>query len=392
MTTFWLWVFWGTVAVLAYVHFGYRALLAMLGWRPVRDVPEAELPTVTLIIPAHNEEVVLEEKLENAVRIDYPREKLEILVASDGSSDRTIEIAERFEERDVRALAFGNRRGKTSVLNDAVSSATGEVLCFCDANVMFQPDALKVLVGRLSDTKIGAASGEVRLASHESNFEHGESLYYVLERHVQLAESRLGSLMGVDGGMYVMHKELFRPLPADTILDDFVVSMHVIGQGRRVVYEPRALATENGTPLASQEYRRRVRVSAGAVQSLKRSDFPPLSRPIELWQYVSHKLLRWLGPLWLLLLLVASAALWNASVFYRGVFIAQVVVYLVALAATLSVRLRRTRIGGVCFYLVMSHFAMAVGLVKGIFNRQKVTWAKADRHQTPEALKSAVIE
>lgn len=392
MIAFWTWVFWATVAVLIYVHVGYRAILAVLRSRPSPGVPEAELPSVTLIIPAHNEEVVLEEKLDNALAIEYPRDKFEILVASDGSSDRTVEIAGQFADRGVRALDFAERRGKASVLNDAVSRASGEVLCFCDANVMFRPDAVRILIGRLSDKSVGAVSGEVRLASHESNFEYGESLYYVFERRVQMAESEWGSLMGVDGGMYLVRKELFRPLPADTILDDFVISMQVIRHGYRVVYEPAAIGTENGTPLARQEYRRRVRVSAGSVQSLKRGDYPPVSRPVELWQYVSHKLLRWLGPLWLILLLVASACLWNVHLAYRIVFLAQAAVYLIAAAATFSLWLRQTRIGGVCFYVVMSHVAMAVGLVKGIFNRQKVTWAKADRQQTPGALNSAVAD
>lgn len=383
--TLWPILFWIALVVLAYVHIGYFLLLFVLGSRrrPLGDTM-AELPRVSLIIPAHNEEKVLTAKLENALALDYPDDRLEILVASDGSSDRTNDMASAATNRGVKLLAFAERRGKASVLNDAVQSASGTILCLCDANVMFHPDALRHLVMRLADQRVGAVTGDVRLASHEANFGQGESFYYMIEKRLQEAESNLGSLMGVDGGMYVLRRELFRPLPPDTILDDFVLSMQVIRQGHRVAYEPRAIAEESGTPLARQEYRRRVRVSAGAVQSLKRRQWPPIARPIEVWQYVSHKLLRWLGPLWLVLLMVASIALWRSGWIYQVAVIAQGAVLLLAMAGTVLLPIRATRLGGVAFYFVLSHVAMVVGTLKGLFNRQRVTWAQADRGRSAD--------
>jgi cellulose synthase/poly-beta-1,6-N-acetylglucosamine synthase-like glycosyltransferase len=382
-------LFWMAAGLLVYCTAAYAVLVVLLGsvLRRRAAVEECELPSVTLIIPAHNEQSVLEAKLNNALALDYPRDQLEIVVASDGSSDETEAIARVFEDRGVQLLAFPERRGKASVLNDAIDVAAGDVICLCDANVMFRPDALKILAGRLADPAVGAVSGEVRLASHESNFGHGESAYYRFERLLQSAESNAGSLMGVDGGMYVVRKELFRPLPADTILDDFVISMEVIKQGKRVAYEPAAVATENGTPAARQEFRRRVRVAAGAMQSLKRGNYPPLRRPIELWQFVSHKLLRWLMPVWLMLLLVSNSLLWNAGLFFQVSLAGQLVVYSLAAIALASVRFRSTPLGGVPFYFVMSNVAMAIGLLKGLLNRQPVTWVKADRGplQTVEA-------
>jgi len=378
---FWLSLYWVIAAIMVYIYFGYSLLLALLSGL-VRRSPnpsEVDLPAVSLIIPAHNEERILEAKLNNALSLDYPADKLEVLVASDGSIDRTKSIGESFADRGVRLLAFSPRRGKASAVNDAVVEANAAVLCLCDANVMFRPDALRLLVHRLVDPRIGAATGDVRLASHESNFGQGESLYYRIEKRLQVAESSVGSLMGVDGGMYVLRKPLFQPLPADTILDDFVISMRVIQQGFRVVYEPAAVADENGTPLASQEFRRRVRVAAGAVQTIKRGDRPPLSRPVELWQFVSHKLLRWLGPLWLILLLTANVASWPTHSFYRATLVAQLAFYLAALAGCLSLRLRAMKLGGIPFYFVLSHVAMVVGTVTGLFNRQKVTWQQAER-------------
>jgi len=391
MLTVCLILFWCSLLVVLYAQVGYSGAVLLFGslgrirtrreGGPRESTPDELAPTVSLIIPAHNEEAVLKRKLENALSLDYPADRLEVIVASDGSSDGTVDIAESFESRGVRPLAFGRRRGKASVVNDAVAAATGEVLCLCDANVMFEPDSLRMLTERLKDPGIGAVTADVRIASHQSNFEHGESVYYRIERAIQLVESRIGSLMGVDGGLYVVRKELFRPLPPDTILDDFVISMNVIRQGRRVVYEPAAVAHENGTPRALQEFRRRVRVSAGGVQSLKRGDFPPLTRPVELWQFVSHKLLRWVGPLLLVLLLGSNVMLWQAGWFYRTLLLGQVAFYLVAAVGTASVRFRKSRIGGIPFYFVMSHVAMAVGIVKGVANRQRVTWVQADRRE-----------
>jgi len=382
MSTFWIVTFWVAAAAQFYILAGY-SLLLLLASILVRRKGRAEFePTVSVVIPAYNEAKNLREKLENTLSLDYPAENLEVLVASDGSTDSTIEIARAFEQRGVKVLANPRRRGKTAALNRAVGRASGEVLCLCDANVIFEPDALKVLVARLADPNVGAVTGDVRLASHESNFGHGENLYYRIERRLQLAESRVGSLMGVDGGMYALRKALFRAPPPDTILDDFVISMGVMRQGYRVVYEPGAVAHENGTPSARHEWHRRVRVAAGAVQSLKRGDWPPITRPVELWQYVSHKALRWMSPVLLLLLLAANVALLPVAVFYQITLAVQLAVYLLAALGLVSVRFRKTPLGGIPFYFVMSNAAMVVGLFKGLFNLQPVTWVRAERTRT----------
>jgi len=369
--------------VLGYTHIVYPALmivLAVLARGAANDREATVGPrSVSLIIPAYNEESVLGEKLENSLAIEYPSDRLEIVVASDGSQDETVNIARGFEDRGVHVLDYPERRGKASVVNEAAAATQADVLCFCDANVMFRPDALRRMVARLDQRHVGAISGDVRMASHESDFGEGESLYYFLERMLQLRESRVGSIQGVDGGMYVIRRELFQPLPADTILDDFVLSMRVIQQGKRVVYEPNAVATENGTPSAHAEFRRRVRVAAGAVQSIKRGEWPPCWRPVELWEYVSHKLLRWLGPVWLVLLLVSNILLWNEGLAYQLCLISQATVYLLAGLGAVSLRFRRTRLGGIAFYFAMSHVAMGIGLIKGLLNGQRVTWHRTER-------------
>ncbi|NQU25303.1 MAG: glycosyltransferase family 2 protein [Candidatus Nealsonbacteria bacterium] len=377
-------IFWAAGGVYAFSLVGYPLLLGLLGRaRPLQRDGSQKTPKVTLIIPAYNEENVIEAKIENVLAMDYPTDRLEVLVASDASSDRTVSIARRYENDGFRVLAFGQRRGKAAVLNDAVEAAAGDVLCLCDANVMFRPDAIKRLLAGLDDPNVGAVSGDVRLASEESNFGEGESCYYGVERALHVGESRIGSMMGVDGGMYVIRRELFQPLPPDTILDDFLTTMRVIRQGKRVIYEPAAVATENGTPLARQEFRRRVRVAAGAMQSLKRRQWPPLTRGVEMFQYVSHKLIRWFGPVWLTAMLVANVLLWNDGVVYRVALVAQAAFYLLAATAGLSLRVRATRLGGIAFYFVMSHVAMAIGLFKGTFDMQRVAWVRTERTALP---------
>jgi len=372
-------VFWTSVSLWLYAQVGYPLLLTLMSRRPIPRTDTSDLPEVSLLIPAYNEQRVLAAKLQNSLEIEYPRQRMEILVASDGSDDETVQIAASFASQGVQLLAFPDRRGKASVLNDAIAASHGDVVCLCDANVLFEPQSLRKLVAALADPSVGAASGDVRIASHESNFGQGEAGYYRLERRIQLAETRIGSMMGVDGGMYVVRRELLEPLPPDTILDDFVISMRVLRAGQRVVYVHDAIAHENGTPNATQEFRRRVRVAAGAVQSMARGEFPPLSQPVHFWQYVSHKLLRWLGPVWLIAIAVCSLLLIHQGFIYRLAIFLQLLVYSFAFVATFSLTVRATRYGGVAFYLAMSHVAMALGLLKGLAGRQRVTWAKADR-------------
>ena len=187
------------ITILVYTYLVFPVAMAIIGRRrPARLSRPEKLPPVSLIIPAHNEEDVIAQKIKNSQSIDYPN--LEIFVASDGSTDRTNEIVSAFGG-DVRLLDFADRRGKTSVVADAVAASSGEILCLCDANVMFRPDALWRLAARLSSKDVGGVTGDVRLQSEQSSFGLAEALYYRLERGIHSGESNLGAVMGVDGGM-----------------------------------------------------------------------------------------------------------------------------------------------------------------------------------------------
>jgi len=378
-----LYIFWTAVGLLFYGFVGYPLLMALFGGRHPQAAEELpELPTVSLLIAAHNEDVVIRDKLNNALALDYPEEKLEILLGSDGSSDGTNEIAASFTSPRIQFFAFQKRRGKPSVLNDLAKQASGDVLMLCDANVMFDAQSLRLLVAHFANPKIGAVTGDVRIASCDADFGEGESLYYQVERRIQLGESYTGSVMGVDGGMYVLRRELFKPLLPQALNDDFVLSMQVIQCGCRIAYEPAAFANETSTPTARQEWRRRVRVSAGAIQLLKWCCWPPLTRPIELWQFASHKFLRWLTPFLLVCLLVSNIAVASVHWVYQVSLGLQIALYVIAAAATVSLRFRESKLGGIPFYFVMSYIAMVVGMFHGLLNRQQVKWKQADRMPT----------
>jgi cellulose synthase/poly-beta-1,6-N-acetylglucosamine synthase-like glycosyltransferase len=355
---------------------GYAVLSRVLSLFCGRiESPNSDLlPSVSLIIPAYNEASVLRQKLENSLALDYPHEKLVILIADDCSSDDTPAIASQFCSDRVWHLRFSERRGKAAAIVDAARASTGELLLLCDANVYFAPDALRKLVGHFADESVGAVTGTVVLQSSQSNFGVGEEAYYSLERVVQESESRIGSLMGVDGGMYVIRRELFPELPADTLLDDFVASMNVIRSGQRIVYEPLARASECGTPAAAQEYRRRKRMAAGAVQSILRGHVPPWNRPVIWWQYISHKLLRWQMPWILLALFIVNAVILTAHPAYAMSMAVQLLFYGAATFGALFVSWRRFKLFAVPFYFAMGAVAIAVGSVRGLLRREASTW------------------
>lgn len=373
-------VFIIALTILFYAHVLYPLvnIIVSLSRTKCSILPDDDLPSVSLIIPAYNEERVIAAKLQNALNINYPHDLLEIIVASDGSTDSTVELASAFQTQRVKILEL-DPKGKPSAINSAVAQSRGEVLCLCDANVLFHPDALRNMVRHFSDPQIGAVSGQVQLASEQSDFEAGETTYYRFERLIYQGESILGSMIGVDGGMYVMRRELFVNLPPHTPVDDFINAMRVLRQGKRVIYEPSAIAWENGTPSWKDEFRRRVRITKGALQSISYRAYPPISRPIELWQYISHKMLRWMGPFWLLLLLISNAGVWHRGLFYQSAMLAQLGFYGLATAAWLSPWLRQLRPAGIAFYFTMSHVAMLLGWWQALVSRPSGRWARTPR-------------
>jgi cellulose synthase/poly-beta-1,6-N-acetylglucosamine synthase-like glycosyltransferase len=302
-------VCWGCAWLLLHVFVGYPAwmwLLARVQPLPVKK--QAVTPTVTVIIAAHDGEKHIRAKLENLRALDYPDANIDIIVACDGCQDATGVLSRQCGDRRVRVLEFTERRGKAACLNDAVAVARGEVLLLTDVRQKLSPTALRELVANLADPTVGAVSGELHLEDVATGFAQGVDAYWRYEKLIRLSESRSGSTVGVTGALYAMRRELFEPLPVGTVLDDVLIPMRIAAGGRRVVFEPRALAWDQPSQQPAEERRRKIRTLAGNYQLIQLAPWLlwPDSNP--LWfRFVSHKVLRLLAP-WLLLLFAVTAA------------------------------------------------------------------------------------
>jgi cellulose synthase/poly-beta-1,6-N-acetylglucosamine synthase-like glycosyltransferase len=377
--------FWLAAAVVLYCYLGYPALLALRGWlRPAPPVHRDEAtPSVSMIIVAHNEEDRIEKKLGNCRDLDYPEDRLEILVASDGSTDRTENIVAKHATRGVRLLPLPGPRGKAAALNAAVPEARGEVLVFCDVRQDLDPQAVRVLVANLADPWVGAVSGELHLepASGSAGME-GVGLYWRYEKWIRRAESRVDSIVGVTGAIYALRRALYRPLDPRTILDDVAIPMAVVGAGYRVVFEPLAKAYDRLAEDPRAEYRRKVRTLAGNYQLA--ALYPSLLHPGRnrlFWQFASHKLLRLAVPWCLLALLATSAALAaRRSAFFTTVLVLQMTLYVLAFAGWLLKGFGLgSRLLSVPYTFVLLNVAAAASLFGFLSGRTTAAWRRSGR-------------
>jgi cellulose synthase/poly-beta-1,6-N-acetylglucosamine synthase-like glycosyltransferase len=372
-------LFWSSIVFLTYVYAGYPLLLAVLRWwRPKRVLRRPIEPTVCLFVAANDEEAVIEAKIRNAQALDYPADKLDIVIASDGSVDATNEIVRRFAPR-VRLLEFHPRHGKMTAINRGMGAVGAEIVVFSDANTFLRPDALRALVANFSDPSVGGASGDVALVGERASLASSEDLYYVYERWVQQAESDVGSMIGADGALYAIRRELFSPPAPDTILDDMAIPMGVVRRGYRMVFESRAHAHEQGIETAREEFARKARVVAGAMQFLtRRESAVPITSPQVILSLVSHKALRWLSPVFASLVFISSLALAGSSNQFATVATAQGILVIAGLSGCLP-RLRRLPIVALAHYFLLVQAAAALGFVRGVTGRQSVLWRRFDR-------------
>jgi cellulose synthase/poly-beta-1,6-N-acetylglucosamine synthase-like glycosyltransferase len=373
-------VFWLAIAVVTYVYVVYPTLLHALASRFARPVRHSAIePRVALLIAANNEADVIVEKLENSLSLDYPANRLSVLVASDGSTDGTNELVASYAARGVTLLDYPERRGKISAINDGMRALDAEIVVLSDANTFLRHDALRKLVRNFADQEVGAVSGDVVLTGERASLAGSEDLYYRYERALQRLESSLGSLIGVDGALYAVRRELFVPPPADTILDDMAIPMAVLRSGRRVVFDADALAEEGGSSSSTEEFSRKSRVVAGAVQFLLRSDSSlPSDKLQPLFSLVSHKALRWLSPAFAALAFAASATLAATSPFFAVVFAAEFAIVSVGIVGCVP-QLRRFSPVAVAHYICLVQAAAAVGFLKGLAGRQAVAWRRFAR-------------
>jgi cellulose synthase/poly-beta-1,6-N-acetylglucosamine synthase-like glycosyltransferase len=369
-------VLWASLLLLGYANLGYPVLLLVWGRlrpRPFRTGPRE--PSLTVVIAAHNEAPAIEARLRNLLSLDYPPERLSILLGLDGCDDGTAVCARAHAGHGVRVIEFATRRGKPSVLNALAAQATGEILVFGDARQCFDAGALRALVAPFADPQVGAVSGDLILTQGDGRpLERGLGLYWRCEKAIRRGESRVGSVVGVTGAIYAIRRELFETLPPDTILDDVLVPMRIARRGYRVVFEPRARAYDQAPASPAGEFARKVRTISGNFQLFARERWL-LGFRNPLWlQTVSHKGLRLLTPALLAVALAANLLLLDRP-WFQLLLIAQLAFYSVAIFGH---ALRHLRIPGLAapYVVCMLACATAVAFLAYVSGHQKVTWAK----------------
>lgn len=331
-----IWVFWLSLAGVAYSYALYPVIIywaARLFGRvlAVQDLDEASLPSASLLIAAHNEQAVIAGRVQNALELDYPREKLQIVIASDGSIDQTAEIVRQYADRGILLLDYPVRRGKATVLNDAMAHLSGSLVLLSDANTYTDPGAAKKLARWFAIPQVGAVCGRLILTDPASG-KNIDSLYWRYETFLKKQESRLGALLGSNGAIYAIRRELLQPIPNSTIIDDFVIPLLAKQRcGCDIVYDCDAVAHEESAPDVASEFRRRSRIGAGGWQAI--GMLWRLINPARGWiafTFVSHKIVRWLCP-FLLVLMVLSNLLLCGLPAYRFLMAGQVAFYTAAL-------------------------------------------------------------
>jgi len=375
-------IFWLVVFILFYVYFGYPLLLGFLALfqRKQVEIDGVYEPTVSLIIAAYNEEVVIGGKIQNSLLLNYPEDKLEIIIFSDASDDRTDEIVKNYADQRVNLLQIEGRKGKTYCQNEAVKIATSEIIVFSDANSMYAPDAIQKLARHFADERVGCVSGELRYRGGGGVVE-GERTYWAYDQILKQLESKVSSLVGANGSIYAVRRASFRPLPPGTA-EDLVRPLQIVQEGHRVVYQPDAVAWENTAQDVSMEFQRRVRIVTQSVRSLlDNRKLLHLLNPfcygmfsIQLW---SHKALRWLSGIFLLLILALNIPLvghgWSYCVSLAG----QVAFYSLALWGVLSekaLKRQALKLPHIAYYFCLSCYAMLKGVYLGLRGRTMVTW------------------
>ncbi len=366
------------VVVYAYALFPALLLLRAAVWRKPYACGDIT-PTVSMIICCHNEQDSIEAKLNNCLSLDYPREKLEIIVASDGSDDRTEEIVSRFTSDRVALLSLP-RGGKALALNAAAGRATGEVLVFSDANSMYAADAINALVRPLADPGVGGVAGDqryVKQAVAATSSHHGEQSYWNYDRWLKRAQSRAGSVTSATGAIYSIRRSLFQEVPSG-VTDDFVTSARVVAQGYRLVFAREAIAYEHVAGSSGAEFRRKVRLMTRGLQGVLelRRLLNPFRYGLYSLQLFSHKVLRRLLFLWLITLLATSLLLWNDGLLYRVAAMTQLLCYGCAIIGTVFAKTRFGRLKpfSVPAFFVMANVAAMIATLNLIRGRKIDIW------------------
>lgn len=385
-----------SVLLLAYIYVGYPTLIllmARLFRRPVKK--KATTPSVTIVIPTFNEEVVIKEKLENTLHLDYPRDRLQILVCDDASSDLTAEIVTTYATEGVELSEAPSRTGKVGGLNRALEIANGEIFIVADADILPNPDALRELVANFADETVGCVMAQTKMASSGEGTGESSGLYWRYEARIRQSESDIHSTVAATGHFMALRRTLLQPIPMDVILDDFYLAMMIIRQGYRVISEPRAVAWEQPTRSMDDEVNRRSRLITGRFQIISMSrDFLPYLPPLLQFEVISHKFLRLAIPHLMIAALLSniffvliglnagSPSVWTVTM--RMALVLQGIFYGLAIAGKyllgrLSKRSKWIKLLMLPYFLCATNFAGFMGLADFISGRRSVLWQQASR-------------
>ena len=377
--------FWLCLAGVGYAYVGYPLMVYCLARcfgrrRRADSASDDELPRLSLLIAAHNEEAVIDERLRNALAMDYPADKLEIVVACDGCHDATAAVVARYADRGVRLLDYPERRGKATALNDTFPVLQGDIVMLSDANTNTDATAARRLVRWFRDPAIGGVCGRLVLINPGTG-RNVDSLYWKYETFLKRCEGRLGALLGANGAIYAIRREQFQPIPANTILDDLVIPLQArLRTGCAIVYDPEAIAYEETPAEVRDEFRRRSRIGAGGFQSI--GMLGKLLDPRRGWiafTFLSHKLLRWLCPFLLVGLLLSNLLLSRDS-FYAAFLLGQFTFYGLALALNwVPGQLRAVKALRLTTMFTSMNAALLMGFWLWASGSQKATWQRTAR-------------
>ncbi|MBK0379012.1 glycosyltransferase family 2 protein [Mucilaginibacter segetis] len=387
--------FWISFFVVFYTFIGYGILLYFIiklkrsvkGKPIIPIVTDNTLPTCTLVVAAYNEEDFISQKIANSLQLIYPQNKLKFIFVTDGSSDNTPEIIRQYPQ--IQLLHQPQRAGKIAAIHRAMEHVATDTVVFTDANTFLNPEAIINICRHYTDETVGAVAGEkrVKIDTNADASAAGEGFYWKYESTLKKWDSELYSVIGAAGELFSVRRELYEDVPADTVLDDFMISMLIAARGYRIIYEPKAYALETASENVSEELKRKRRIAAGGIQSIVRlkellwsAKYPVLS-----FQYVSHRVLRWtVTPFFLILAFITNLALAFAeiSIFYEVIFSLQVLFYLLAIFGyMLEKRHLRIKVLFVPYYFCIMNYAVIAGLIRYYTKKQSSVWEKVQRKQ-----------
>jgi len=382
-------IFWFSLFLVFYTYIGYGILLyAMVRLKRFFTKPETinhifELPEITLLIAAYNEQDYVEQKVANSLNLNYPKDKIKHIWVTDGSDDNTPNLLENYAE--IKVLHTPERKGKIDAIHRAMSYLNTPIVIFSDANTMLGKDSIMKIVEQFQNERVGCVSGEKRVGSKESDIAAaaGEGLYWKYESTLKKWDYELYSVVGAAGELFAIRTELYEPLESDTLLDDFMISLKIAMKGYRIAYTPEAFALESASANVQEELKRKIRIAAGGIQSILR--LLPLLNIFKYgvlsFQYISHRVLRWtITPFLLPIFLVVNIFLLNSNLLYDIFLLLQLVFYIFAIIGwMLENRKLKVKAFFVPFYFCVMNYSVIRGIFRYISKNQSVNWERAKR-------------